>query len=125
MVFGVSKTFGLCWGLKVENVEEFPVGDGAGLSGSESMLNMEEYLAGFGGGTLLGLGCFSCGGCGGANLGCSGITDGSGLEMDIDDAELVEPVDKGLSGAVDGGFTMDKSSFSLDRGGFGAGIEGG
>lgn len=81
---------------------------------------------GLGGGVLCVLCCFSVGGCGGANLGCSGTLSSGGLHMD--DAEPEEQLDGGLGGAIGGGFNMDKSSSSIDavaEVSLGAGMEGG
>lgn len=103
-------------------------GGGAGVSGGESKLDIEDSLMGFGGGFLGVLCCLSEGGCGGAKVGRSGTLAGDGLEMGTDDRELLEQVDGGFGGAIGGGFMKVKSSPSVkgaSEGGFGAGMEGG
>lgn len=81
---------------------------------------------GFGGGVLKVLCCFSEGGCGGANLGCSGTMACGGVEIGMDDEEPLEQVDGGFGGAIGGGFKEVKSPMdTASEGGFGACIEGG
>ena len=70
--------------------------------------------------------CLSAGGCGGANLGCSGTLSGGGLKTGKDEVEPLEQVDGGFGGAIGGGFKKVKSSSSIDEeseGGFGVGVE--
>lgn len=113
-------------------------GGGAGVCGGESEMEMEDSLMGFGGGVFAVLSCLSGGGCGGANLGWSGMWSGCALEIGIDDPEPLEQVEGGFGGAIAGGFKRAKSS-SFDRlfrspmksgggikgGGSGGAIEGG
>lgn len=103
-------------------------GGGAGVSGGESKLEIEDSLIGFGGGALWALCCLSAGGCGGENFGRSGTLAGGGLEMGTDDAEPVELVDGGFGGAIGGGFKKVKSTSSVEGASevsVGAGMDGG
>lgn len=88
---------------------------------------MEDILIGFGGGIFV-LACLSEGGCGAANLGCSGTRSGGRLDADRVEAEPLEQIDGGLGGAICGGFKKEKSSSSIEdnaEGGLGAGMGGG
>lgn len=103
-------------------------GGGAGVCGGESRLETEDSLMGLGGGVLEFFACFSAGGFGGANDGWSGTVEDGGLEMGIEDTELLEEVDGGFGGAIGGGFKKVKSSSRKDgasEGGLGAGMDGG
>lgn len=63
---------------------------------------MEDILIGFRGGIFI-LACLSEGGCGAANLGCSGTSSGGRLDADKVE-EPLEQIEGGLGGAICGGF---------------------
>lgn len=100
-------------------------GLGTGVSGGESRLGIEDSLMGFAGGVFI-LFCFSGGGGGGANLGCSGTLRGGGLEIGNGDVEPLKKIEGGFGGATGGGFKKERSSSSIDGNGKGvrAGMEG-
>lgn len=85
-----------------------------------SKLDIDENLMGLGGGIfwtlLMGIWAVSAGGCGGVNLGHSGMSSGE-----------LEEIWGGFGGAIDGGFNIDRSTSSdiPCEGGLGGGIGGG